>query len=126
MLDKRCLALLNIINAECSGSGYKIFAVDDLISAMPQKFGMDSDGVFECIKNLTERDYLSVKYQDDKEICACPLTKGRLVFENKIEEELEKLRAEKRYFLYSFVGAFIGGVLGLIFTLIVFAVLGRG
>ena len=125
MLDKRCLSLLNIINAECSGSGYKIFAIDDLISAMPQKFGMDGDGVFECIKILTDREYLSVKYQDDNEICACPLTKGRLVFENKIDEELEKSRAERSYFIYSFFGALSGGLLALIIAIVVFTFLGR-
>ena len=119
MLDKRCLSLLNIINAECVGSGYKIFSVQDLISSMPARFGMDADGVNECVKTLADREYISVKYQDESELCACPLTKGRLVFENKIEEQMEKARAEKRYFLYSFLGALFGGILTLVVAVII-------
>ena len=110
MLDKRCIELLNIINHECKDSGYKIFSVGELISLMPERFGIDGLGLIECIKTLYEREYISVKYQDDNEVCICPLTKGRLVFENRLEEELEKSRAEKRYFLFSFVGALAGGI----------------
>ncbi|MBQ3493499.1 MAG: hypothetical protein IJA88_05260 [Clostridia bacterium] len=110
MLDKRCIELLNIINHECNDSGYKIFSIEELVSLMPERFGIDGLGLAECIKTLYEREYISVKYQDDNEVCMCPLTKGRLVFENKLEQALEKSRAERRYFLFSFAGAVAGGV----------------
>ena len=125
MLDKRCLALLNIINGECVGTGYKIFSISDLISSMPVHFGMDGAGIYECIKTLSEREYISVKYQDDKEICLSPLTKGRLVFENKIDDEMEKSRAEKRYFFFSFIGGLLGGGAAVILTVIILAIAGR-
>lgn len=124
MLDKRCLALLNIINGECVGTGYKIFSISDLVASMPIHFGMDGAGVYECVKTLSEREYISVKYQDDKEICLSPLTKGRLVFENKIDEELEKSRAEKRYFFFSFIGGLLGGGAAVILTVIILAITG--
>ena len=88
MLDKRCLALLNILNSECVNSGYKVVSIEDFVLSMPLSFGIDFDGVRECLYTLSEKEYISVKYQDEKEVCLCPLTKGRLVFENKIEEEL--------------------------------------
>lgn len=119
MLDKRCLALLNIVNGQCESSGYKIFSVDELISEMPAAFGIDELGISECVGTLAEREYISVKYQDDVEICMCPLTKGRLVFENRIDEQIEKSRAEKRYFIYSFIGSFTGGALILLIAIII-------
>ncbi len=111
MLDKRCLSLLEVINSACENSNYKVFTVEELISLMPSYFNIDQYGVLECVKTLWEREYISVKYQDDFEICMCPLTKGRLVFENQLSEEIEKMRAEKRYFLYSFLGAILGGAI---------------
>ena len=108
MLDKRCFALLDIINARCKDSGYKVFDVSELELAMPTKFRIDANGVVDCLSTLSDRDYISVKYQDENEICLCPLTKGRLVFENRIDDILEKLHVQKRCFAFSFIGALIG------------------
>lgn len=119
MLDKRCLALLNIINAECVNSGYKIFSTEQLISSMPTHFNLDSEQIFECISTLSSKEYISIKYQDEFEVCLCPLTKGRLVFENRLEEEIEKSLDRKRYFLYSFFGGLSGGILANILYLII-------
>lgn len=112
MLDKRCLALLKIINEQCADSGYKIFSIQELISLMPNHFGVDESVVYICIKTLTEREYISVKYQDEQEICLVPLVKGRLVFENAIDEKVERERAEKKYFIHSLLGGLIGAILG--------------
>lgn len=112
MLDKRCFALLNIINARCKDCGYKVFEFTELVLSMPKKFGVDALVIKECLSTLSERDYISVKYQDESEICLCPLTKGRLVFENKIDELLEKLRVQRKCFLLSFFGALIGSIIG--------------
>lgn len=124
MLDKRCLSLLNLINGECLNSGYKVFSVEELALSMPAHYGIDVLGVKECLKVLSEREYISVKYEDEKEVCLSPLPKGRLVFENRIDEELEKSRAEKRYFIYSFTGAAVGGALVVIIAAIIFALIG--
>lgn len=115
MLDKRCLTLLNVINLQCVNSGYKIFSIEELVLSMPSYLGMDSEQVLQCIKTLTDKEYISVKYQDEREICTCPLTKGRLVFENRLEEELQKTLDRKRYFLYSFLGGLLGGFLASLF-----------
>ena len=115
MLDKRCFALLDIINTRCKDSGcsgYKVFSFKELKDAMPTKLLLDENGVVECLFALEERDYISVKYQDKEEICLCPLTKGRLVFENRIDEFLEKLRVQKKCFLFSFFGSLVGAILG--------------
>ena len=109
MLDKRCVCLLEVLNGECESSGYKIFSIEELVLAMPESLGVDAFIVEECIKTLCDHEYISVKYQDDVEVCLCPLTKGRLVFENKIDQELEKSKDRKLYLWFSFFGAFLGG-----------------
>ncbi|MBE5753914.1 MAG: hypothetical protein E7340_01070 [Clostridiales bacterium] len=119
MIDKRCFAVLDAINKECQNSNYKVFSVEDLLLSIPAHLGVDNSAFFECINTLCDHEYISVKYQDDLEICLCPLTKGRLVFENKLDEEIEKARLNKKYFIYSFLGALIGGIIAAIIYLII-------
>lgn len=110
MLDRRCYALLDEINARCESSGYKIFDVNELVQAMPVALGMDAACLSDCILTLSAREFISVKYQDDNEVCLCPLVKGRLVFENRIQEKIEQSKRKKALFISSFFGAFLGGV----------------
>ncbi len=121
MLDKRCIALLEYLNKQSLSNSYKVFEVEDIISSMPAHFGFDRDSIGECIRALSEREYISVKYQDDKEVCLLPLTKGRLVFENRIDNEILKRQAERKYFFYSFIGgasgAFIASIVFLLMKL---------
>lgn len=124
MLDKRSLSLLGYIDKECSGGGYKIFSVAELLASFPPEFGSDEEGVADCLRALSEKEYISVKYADEREVCLSPLPKGRLVFENKAEEETERARAEKRYFLYSFFGAIAGGAAVMLLAVTVFLLAG--
>ena len=125
MLDVRCQALLGVINGECGGSGYKIFETEFLKNSLPKDCRIDEDGIRECIKLLSERDYISVKYQDDKEICLSPLAKGRLVNERRIDEQIERNSTKRQYLIYSFFGAIIGSILGGVITAIIFFFGGR-
>ena len=98
MLDKRCGFLLEIINERCSGSGYKVIDVEELRSAMPKYFSETNESIFEHLSYLSSREYISIKYQDETEVCLCPLTKGRLISEIKQEEDIEKKKDKKTYF----------------------------
>lgn len=124
MLDKRCLALLNVINTECLNSGYRVFSFEELALAMPKYFGVDASEVQSCLNALVEREYISIKYQDEVEVLTCPLPKGRLVFEKRIEEQTEKIIMEKKYFLYSFIGGLSGGVIATIVFIVLSAIFG--
>ena len=108
MLDKRCIALLEYLNRESLSNSYKVFDIDEIISSMPPQYGLDREAIGECIRALSEREYISVKYQDEKEVCLLPLTKGRLVFENRIDNEILKKQSERKYFFYSFIGGAFG------------------
>ena len=123
MIDKRCLILLDILNNECE-LGYKVLSVEELALSMPNGYKCTAEGVLHCINALSAKEYISVKYQDEKEVCVCPLPKGRQVFENKIEEEIQKSKDRKCYFLYSMLGAVCGGAVVTAITAIVLLVTG--
>ena len=110
MLDQRTIALLNVINAQCQGGGYKIFGIDELTLAMPKNFYLTAEEVNESLSILESREYISVKYQDDVEICLRPLSKGRLETESRIDGEIDRLRLERKYFLFAFLGGLLGGI----------------
>ena len=110
MLDQRTSELLNIINGECQGTGYKILSLSELSLSMPKKYCMDQDGIRQSLKVLYEKEYLSVKYEDQNEVCLAVLPKGRLVFENGIEKEMERKSSDKRTATFAFMGALFGGI----------------
>lgn len=125
MLDDRSYALLKIINGECAGQGYKIFGTEDLARSLPNEYAVNADGVRETLKNLADREYISVKYEDEAEICLKPLAKGRLAFERRIDEELETARSEKKYFLWSFFGSACGGAVVALVIAAIMLIAGR-
>lgn len=124
MLDKRSFALLEYINGECRGGGYKIFSTAELASSAGEEQPLELEAVRECIKTLAENEYVSVKYQDEEELCAMPLSKGRRAFEQRLDEQAEKIYAARRYAFYSFIGALAGGILAVLIA--AFAVLIAG
>ena len=124
MLDRRSLTLLDYLNKECLNSGYKIFLLEELCLAFSPTVGADKDVVLMCLKMLSDHEYLSIKYQDELEVCLCPTGKGRLVSENRIDQKIEKQLEAKKYFLYSFLGAFTGGLLVFILLLVIFIIRG--
>jgi hypothetical protein len=111
MLDERSLAMLKVINGECVGTAYKIFSLEDLVLSMPHSYFVDKDGVVKLIQNLCERECVSVKYQDENEVCLCATPKGRTVFENAVNLEIQTRRTEKKYFLYAFLGGCLGSII---------------
>ena len=108
MLEYKTKALLDIINIHCQNGGYKVFLIKDLISAMPKAFDVDEEAMLECLENLKNHQYISIKYQDDVEICLKPLIKGKVESEDTINHEIEKMKCQKQYFLASFLGSLAG------------------
>ena len=115
MLDHMTLALLDNINLNCQSGGYKVFLLKDLILDMPSAFDMSEQALIECLETLKNHQYISIKYQDDVEVCLMPLTKGKIESEKRLDQEIEKIKYQKQYFWAGFLGAIIGGwLIGLI------------
>ncbi len=121
MLDKRSIALLDAINNECSGSGYKIFSFEQLLAFLPSKLSVEMGGLRESLCYLANHEYISIKYQDEGEVCLRPLIKGRVAIENNSDKEKSQTSLEKKLLLFSFLGALLGGLIcGVIFYLLSF------
>ena len=114
MIDNRSLALLKILCLNSNGSDYKVFDVIDLLNQMPKEFSTDKSLIENGLNFLSERDYISVKYQDDKEVCLALTQKGRLVFEKRIDDEIDKTTSARKYFVWAFLGGTAGGVFSFI------------
>ncbi len=125
MLDSRSKQLLQVLNTECEGSTYKVFDKEFLISSMPKAVGLDEFGLKHCLNFLLEREYISIKYEDEKELCVCPLPKGRLLFEENLDSEIEVFNNKKSLLLYSFFGAFIGSFFVSLLITLVLALVGK-
>ena len=109
MLDERCLRVLEYFNQQCLRCAYKIFETEEVAKSMPKALGMDKNAVLDCVRTLSAREYVSVKYWGDDEICLTPTSSGRLVFEKRIDSEIEKCTTTRKTFLCAFLGALVGG-----------------
>lgn len=118
MLDQRTLTLLNILNNECYNGGYKVFSIDELLLSFPPPFIVDRQDFYESLSILCAQEYVSVKYQDDIEICLSVLSKARRLLESRLESEIEKHSLERRYFVFALLGGAFGGVISFLLSLI--------
>lgn len=124
MLDSKSLALLDGLCTVCEGYGYKVFSIEELSGFLPQTEGDKILQTRACLKVLSDSEYVSVKYQDETEICLCILNKSRLFFENRIDGEVEKNAFMRTYAISSFLGALVGGALTLILAIIIALIFG--
>ncbi len=111
MLDYKCLSVLEYIIRECKTPNYKILSTKEILSAMPREYAFDVETIFSCLETLFSKGYVSIKYKDENEICISPLPKGRQVFENRLDEEINKVKTIKTCATFSFLGSILGSLI---------------
>ena len=90
MLDIKSKLVLKILQKECPSGAYNIVEAKDIISSMPIKFRVDSDGLDNILIYLERQEYISIKYDDDGVYCLCVLPFGNEVLENEITQKKER------------------------------------
>ncbi len=110
MLDKKSVELLQLLNKLCADGGYKILKISELKNSLVKVY-KSKDDLVESLKVLYDRDYISIKYQDDEEVCVNVLTKGRLLFENTSDINKQNNSIKRVSFVYSFFFFLFGGVI---------------
>lgn len=90
MLDIKSKLVLKILQKECPGGSYNIVEAKDIISSMPGKFRVDSDGLDNILIYLERQEYISIKYDDDGVYCLCVLPFGNEVLESEINQKKER------------------------------------
>ncbi len=123
MLDNRTDVLLNFINNECSEGSFKIFSPSELMSAFPERFAIDFDGLLLILDYLGEREYIVVKYADENAVCLSPLPKGRIYHEEREAKDLQQQRYARLVYV-AFFGALGGAACGSFFTALLRILLG--
>ena len=115
MLDIKSLLVLKILIKECGNGTYKIVEVSDIISAMPTKYRVDSEGLEHILTYLERQDCISIKYDDDGVYCLCVLPYGFEIAEGSSKKSKEK--KPRLIFLivlttlFAFLGAFLGALI---------------
>ena len=90
MLDIKSKLVLKILQKECPDGSYKIVESKDIISSLPAKFRVDSDGLDNILIYLERQEYISIKYDDDGVYCLCVLPFGNEILENETIQKKEK------------------------------------
>lgn len=83
MLDERTTVLLKILEKKCSYGSYKVITSDQLILDFPARYGADKDLIWQMISNLSQKGFLSIRYDHDGEFCLSLTPKGRLYAETE-------------------------------------------
>ncbi len=116
MLDKQTLSFLKTISKICVDGGYKVIELEDLLAALPNRYGFNQESIGTCIDYLHERDFIDVKYKEGEIYCLCVLPKARLYFENEVEQ-YKVARNYRKLFIASMIcsglSAFVGAVLAI-------------
>ena len=82
MLDIKSKLVLKILAKECPNGSFKIVESKDIISAMPNKYRVDNDGLDNILIYLERQEYISIKYDDDGIYCLCVLPFGDEILES--------------------------------------------
>lgn len=114
MLDIKSKLILKILIKECPSGRYKIVDGKDIISAMPQRYRIDLEGLDEMLSYLERQEMISIKYDDDGIYCMNVLPLG-------YEEGAKSLTKQKRedksprfwiFLIISSLSSFVAGLLG--------------
>ncbi len=109
--------VLEFIADEC-GTVYRIFELEDIEAYVIKNCKNKNVNIVTTLKNLDEKNLVSVKYIDNINVCVCLTEQGKQIIKNQTSE-FEKLRKNhKKYsfllffvLFFAFFGAFLGTII---------------
>lgn len=104
-MDKRNKKLIFELNKMCNSS-YSVLEFTEIISKLPRKYSFDVEYLKKSLDYLQKRNYIDIKYYDEKEICLSVLPKSHSLEEDLLEERNKRLN----YFKLSFFSAILSGL----------------
>ena len=112
MLDIKSKLVLKILQKECPNGAYNLVEAKDIISAMPIKYRVDSDGLNNILIYLERQEYISIKYDDEGVYCLCVLPFGNEVIETEGKQKSErKFPRLWLFFILMILSSFLGCLL---------------
>lgn len=109
--------VLEFVADEC-GTVYRIFELEDIEVYVAKSCKIKNINIITTLKNLDEKNFVSVKYIDSVNVCVCLTEQGKQIIKNQTSD-FEKLRKnhKKNGFLlffvlfFAFFGAFLGTII---------------
>lgn len=115
MLDLKSQTVLKILIKECKNGGYKIIETSDIISALPERYKTDAEGLKNILTYLEHSDCISIKYDDDGVYCLAVLPYAYKMVETKQEQKKKGITLPLKIyiiiFFLSFAASFLGALL---------------
>lgn len=112
MLDKQTAALLKVIIDICDAE-YKVLEKKEIFSQL--KFKPSEERAKLQLDYLAKLNMITIKFQDDSEICLAPTPKAFAYFEDKKSAEADRLILTKgdmqKVIRACFFGALLGGAI---------------
>ena len=124
MLDSKTKTLLSTIN-RLSNDGYTVLSFEEILTSLPIDMAFSQSELYQTLSELNVNEYLSIKYQDDSEVCLCVLPKCRLLFEQCEKDDFVKYAQKRTNLKYCFLGAFSGGVIGGVISVLLTVLLSK-
>lgn len=113
MLDIKSKLVLKILLKECPDGAYRIVESKDIISALPNKYRIDQNGLDNILIYLERQEFISIKYDDEGVYCLCVLPFGNEVLENENKKrEGKKPPPFWLFIIINFLVTFLAGLLG--------------
>ncbi|MBQ9513671.1 MAG: hypothetical protein IJR66_01635 [Clostridia bacterium] len=115
--------IMHNINMLCKNAYYEIISVKDVKKCISDG-ELDDKSLTKYLEELSDMEYVNVKYRDENEICLAVLPKGRAVeyYYNRREKENKKLKREiMKYTVLSSI--LTGSVFAL--SIIVYFIIGK-
>lgn len=115
------MEVMHNLNMLCKNAYYEIIALDDVKKCFNDET-LDDKTLNKNLDELSDMEYINVKYMDENEICLAVLPKGRAVeyYFNRKEKENKKLKGE--IIKYSVLSSIITGSILAIFVIAYFIV----
>ena len=121
MLDKKTDAVLQLLIKKC-GNTYKVLDKKQILSELPAKMHIDTQGLSAIVTFLKENDYVDVKYQDKDEICISTTVKAESYMEGE-KDMTQKAKITSGQvgilwlgvFLAAFIGSLLATLIGKLF-----------
>ncbi len=110
MLDSKSTSVLIAINSLCK-DGYKVLSLTEILSTLPKELSFSQITLCQTLSELDYKGYISIKYQDDSEVCLSTLPKARLILEQTATEIEQSLKDNRLNFKNAFLGSLCGGLL---------------
>ena len=94
MLDIKSRIVLKLLCKECPNGAYKIIDGGDIISAMPNKYKVDTESLQHILIYLERQDCITIKYDDENVYCISVLPYGFELNEtSQTKEAPQKIRS---------------------------------